>query len=234
MGSVFADYVEKAGLEVWPKVVNNLRASMETDLLNGKYGTLGIQTIADWLGRSPKVMLKHYKRVREDDFTQVTQSKVQRSKTVQNPLKNDVKSLTVKNEEKSPDFCVSPLETNSNDKKELTVYLTVQRAAEVGIGGYRAESALLPHSTQTLEYTALTGKKQKKEAPFGNLPQTVLLYQSGEDRIQGVFCKSLNTNNLQQVKNIKSAKNGAIHKDTCFCCYRDLANCQMIVSVSES
>jgi len=48
---------------------------METDLLDGKYGTLSIQVIADWLGHSPKVMLKHYRRVREDSFQQVIQCK---------------------------------------------------------------------------------------------------------------------------------------------------------------
>ena len=47
----------------------------ENDLLNGKYGSLSIQVIADWLGHSPKVMLRHYGRVHENDFQQVIQSK---------------------------------------------------------------------------------------------------------------------------------------------------------------
>ena len=42
LGSIFAGYVERAGLTVWPKIINNLRASMETDLLNQKYGKLSI------------------------------------------------------------------------------------------------------------------------------------------------------------------------------------------------
>ena len=179
LGTVFAGYVEKAGLVPWAKIVNNLRASMETDLLNGKYGTIGIQTIADWLGHSPKVMLKHYTRVREEDFTQVTHSKIKRSQTAKNPLKSDEKSLTVKNEEKSPYFCISPVETNSNDENKLTVYSTVQMAAQGIFEGYRAESAFLTHSTQTLEITALSGKKRQREASYGNLP----FYQNGEDRI---------------------------------------------------
>ena len=77
LGTVFAKYVRKAGIQPWPKIVNNLRASFETDLLNGKYDTpdrrIGIQTIAKWLGHSPKVMLKHYGRVSNEDFKQIAQ-----------------------------------------------------------------------------------------------------------------------------------------------------------------
>jgi integrase len=63
LGTIFAKFVRKAGITPWSKIINNVRASMETDLLSGKYGTLAIATVADWLGHSPKVMLTHYKRV---------------------------------------------------------------------------------------------------------------------------------------------------------------------------
>ena len=72
-GTIFGGYIERAGLVRWSKIINNLRASMETDLLDGKYGSLGVNVIADWLGHSPKVMLAHYKRVSESKFRQVTQ-----------------------------------------------------------------------------------------------------------------------------------------------------------------
>ena len=88
LGSIFGGYVERAGLVPWPKIVNNLRASMETDLLDGKYGTLSIQVIADWLGHSPKTMLRHYRRVHADHFRQVTQH---------NPAQALPPILTVKN-----------------------------------------------------------------------------------------------------------------------------------------
>ena len=85
LGTVFAKYVEKAGIQPWAKIVNNLRASFETDLLNGKYDTpdrrIGIQTIAKWLGHSPKVMLQHYGRVSHEDFKQIAQFTKRMSET---------------------------------------------------------------------------------------------------------------------------------------------------------
>ena len=48
-----------------------------TDLLDGKYQTpdtlFGIQTIAEWAGNSPKVILRYYGRVRPKMYHQVTQ-----------------------------------------------------------------------------------------------------------------------------------------------------------------
>ncbi len=92
---------------------------------------------------------------------------------------NLTQKLTLKKEVKSPDFCVSPLETESNDENRLTLYLALHRAAMGGTERQGAESTLLTNSLQPLENTALSGKKRQWEAPFGNLPS----YQSGEDRI---------------------------------------------------
>lgn len=77
LGSIFAGFVERAGLKPWPKIINNIRASWITDLLDGKYQTVekrfGIQTIAYWAGNSPKVILQAYARVRKEEYHQVTQ-----------------------------------------------------------------------------------------------------------------------------------------------------------------
>ena len=105
-GTIFGGYLERAGLVRWEKIINNLRASMETDLLDGKYGNLGINVIADWLGHSPKVMLQHYRRVNEDKFRQVTQRKSAQDR----PQHGDGNVDGIK----SYDFCKSPIETGSN------------------------------------------------------------------------------------------------------------------------
>ena len=69
--TMFDKIVLRAGLSPWPMPGNNLRASLVTDLYNGKYPGLGIQTIADWIGHSPEIALKHYARVQDADFDKV-------------------------------------------------------------------------------------------------------------------------------------------------------------------
>ena len=64
----FNKIVERAGFEPWPMPGHNLRASLVTDLYNGKYPNIGIHTIAEWLGHSPEVALQHYARIKESDY----------------------------------------------------------------------------------------------------------------------------------------------------------------------
>jgi integrase len=64
----FNKIVERAGLKPWPMPGHNLRASLVTDLYNGKYPNIGIHTIAKWLGHSPEIALKHYARIKESDY----------------------------------------------------------------------------------------------------------------------------------------------------------------------
>jgi len=64
----FNKIVTSAGLKPWPMPGHNLRGSLVTDLYNGKYPNIGIHTIAEWLGHSPEVAMKHYTRVKESDY----------------------------------------------------------------------------------------------------------------------------------------------------------------------
>ena len=77
LGTIFSKFVRRAGVKEWSKVINNIRASWISDLLDGKYQTpdqqFGIQVIAEWAGNSPKVILRYYGRVRHQVFDQVTQ-----------------------------------------------------------------------------------------------------------------------------------------------------------------
>ena len=74
LGTVFKKIIHRAGLVPWKKLIHNLRASFETDLLNGEYGRFGLQTIASWLGHSAKVMLEHYGRIQQSDYDQITEA----------------------------------------------------------------------------------------------------------------------------------------------------------------
>lgn len=74
LGTMFKKIIRRASFKPWKKLIHNLRASLETDLLNGKYGRFGLHTIADWLGHSVKVMLEHYGRVQKEDFDKIAQA----------------------------------------------------------------------------------------------------------------------------------------------------------------
>ncbi len=74
LGTVFKKIIRRAGHKPWKKLIHNLRASLETDLLNGKYGRFWLHTIAGWLGHSVKVMLTHYGRIQQADYDQIAQA----------------------------------------------------------------------------------------------------------------------------------------------------------------
>jgi integrase len=77
IGTTFRKIIHRAGIVPWDKLIQNLRASFETDLLNGKYGKFGLHTIAAWLGHSVKVMLEHYGRFQQSDFDQIAEACLQ-------------------------------------------------------------------------------------------------------------------------------------------------------------
>ena len=153
-GTIFGGYIERAGLVRWSKIINNLRASMETDLLGGKYGVLGINDIADWLGHSPKVMLSHYKRVSEEKFRQVSQYKPRQYRSQNECGKVDgTESL---------DFSGNPIETRLHPEKKLTVYSTVQNPKQGGISGNHMESCQVPMLAHVLENKDMKAVISKK------------------------------------------------------------------------
>jgi len=67
----FRTYLEriiiKSGHEVWPRLLQNLRASCETDWVE-RYPA---HVVAKWLGHSPKVAAQHYLMSREHHFEHV-------------------------------------------------------------------------------------------------------------------------------------------------------------------
>ncbi len=59
--------IKKAGHAPWPRLLQNLRASCETDWVE-KYPS---HVVAKWLGHSPKVAAQHYLMSREHHFEDV-------------------------------------------------------------------------------------------------------------------------------------------------------------------
>ena len=56
--------IRRAGLEPWPKLLQNLRASRATELAN----EFPAHVVAAWLGHLTLVANKHYGQVTDDDF----------------------------------------------------------------------------------------------------------------------------------------------------------------------
>ena len=87
IGTQFRKIILRAGIEPWGKLIQNLRASLEIDLLSKKYGDYNIYVIAKWLGHSVKVMLEHYGRFQQSDFAQIAEAceqvKQKKGKTAQ-------------------------------------------------------------------------------------------------------------------------------------------------------
>jgi integrase len=56
--------IERAGVETWPRLFQNLRASCETDWVQ----TYPAHVCAKWLGHSPTIAAQHYLQVRDAHF----------------------------------------------------------------------------------------------------------------------------------------------------------------------
>lgn len=62
--TAFDRLVKRAGLEPWPRLFHNLRASRETELLEA----FPVHVVAQWMGHDPKVCLKHYAQTTDEHF----------------------------------------------------------------------------------------------------------------------------------------------------------------------
>ncbi|TWU21807.1 tyrosine-type recombinase/integrase [Bythopirellula polymerisocia] len=60
----FCRIIKKAGVTIWPRLFQNLRASRETELAN----EYPLHVVTAWLGNTPKVATKHYLQVTDDHF----------------------------------------------------------------------------------------------------------------------------------------------------------------------
>ncbi len=60
--------IRRAGLEPWPKLFQNLRATRETELAQ----TFPLHVVCAWIGNSQSVVAKHYLQVTDDHFRDAT------------------------------------------------------------------------------------------------------------------------------------------------------------------
>jgi integrase len=93
----FERIVKRAGLEPWPRLFHNLRASRETELAQ----SFPVHVVAAWLGNTPRIAMKHYLQVTESDFRKAVQNPAHLGQdSVQNPVQRP--SATVRQEMTKP------------------------------------------------------------------------------------------------------------------------------------
>ena len=64
MRTTFEKLIRRAGLQTWPRLFQNLRASCETDLMQNH----PIHVVTAWIGNTPKIALGHYLQTLDSDF----------------------------------------------------------------------------------------------------------------------------------------------------------------------
>jgi len=165
IGTSFRKIILRAGIAPWDKLIQNLRASFETDLLNGKYGKFGLHTIAAWLGHSVKVMLEHYGRFQQSDFDQIAEACEQ--------VKKGKDQTTQKVAHSAADFplrdaFVTAESTAPNCSEKVAQKAAQYTAARGGFGGNGEESPSFMELVQFLTGKALSSTKGQEEAPCVN------------------------------------------------------------------
>ncbi len=64
IGETIKKIIKRAGLTLWPKPMQNLRATRETELM-ARYP---IKDVASWLGNSAPIAMKHYAMTMQESF----------------------------------------------------------------------------------------------------------------------------------------------------------------------
>ncbi len=94
-GTMMGKILRRAGLAQWPKLLQNLRSSRQTELEDAGFPS---HVVCAWIGNSTRVARKHYLQVTEDHFHRATVAPAARSIFVATPAGNtpqDVASFPV-------------------------------------------------------------------------------------------------------------------------------------------
>lgn len=79
--------IEHAGVEPWPKVFQNLRATRATEVAD-QYGEA---RESKWIGHSRKIARKHYFQVTDDDYAKAAATENSLGKALRHPLHGGVR-----------------------------------------------------------------------------------------------------------------------------------------------
>ena len=74
LGALLSKIVKRAGIPVWPKLMQNLRSTRETELFKLTGGN--VKAVCSWLGNSPEIAMIHYAQTTEADMTEAAKMAV--------------------------------------------------------------------------------------------------------------------------------------------------------------
>ena len=89
--------IRRAGLEPWPRLFHNLRASRQTELME----RFPIHVVCEWLGNTKAVAADHYLQVHDDHFARAV-SEPADSKAAQNPAQHASEPRRMARKEQTP------------------------------------------------------------------------------------------------------------------------------------
>ena len=82
MRETFLKLIRRAGLQPWPKLFQNLRASCETDTMQQH----PIHVVTAWIGNTPKIAIGHYLQTLDTDFEKAVKGGAESgARAAQNP-----------------------------------------------------------------------------------------------------------------------------------------------------
>ncbi len=100
LGTQFKRIIRRAGLEPWPRVWHNLRASRQTELTE----RFPLHVVCAWLGNTTTVAAQSYLSVREADY-ETARASTSSAKAVQNPVQQAAETTRI---EQKPDPVQKP------------------------------------------------------------------------------------------------------------------------------
>lgn len=99
--------IRRAGLEPWPKLFHNLRASRQTELA----ATFPIHVVCAWLGNSPRIAMQHYLQVTDADY-EMGASEIERNH--EHPVQFSTvpeRPRVTRKTRKGPEITIKPVKT---------------------------------------------------------------------------------------------------------------------------
>lgn len=91
LGVPFRKIIQRSGIEPWPKLFQNLRATRETELAE----EYPMHVVCAWIGNSQPVAAKHYLQVTEHHFRQAAGDVQRAAESAARPLRNPMQHAIV-------------------------------------------------------------------------------------------------------------------------------------------
>lgn len=130
----FGKLIRRAGLQAWPRLFHNLRASCETDLMQHH----PIHVVTAWLGNTPKIALAHYLQTLDRDFEKAVRGGAETGAVSAELVRNPVQSGAAASRQDRPPVAASA--GGWAVKSDAVLSGLLQTDCEGGQGGTRTHT----------------------------------------------------------------------------------------------